>query len=131
MRVRDARPEDLADCQSIAALNGLTNYQWPWGGAWGALAILDEEVVAFCAGRDVSQGIVIEDLWAVPGSDGIRGLAKLSEWIEDTTAALARNLGQPVNLGGIVFPGNVRHRAALIARGYEPYAEVLRKVVQP
>jgi hypothetical protein len=131
MRVRDARPEDLETVQSIAAENGRVGYQWPWGGAWGAIAILDEKAVAFCAGRDVNQGILIEDLWAVQGQDGVRGLSAISDWIEEQAKDLARRMDQPVNLGGIVYPSNVTHQRALEHRGYRHYANVLAKVVNP
>jgi hypothetical protein len=131
MRVRDARPEDLETVQAIAAENGRPGYQWPWGGAWGAIAILDEQAVAFCAGRDVVQGILIEDLWCTQNQDGVRGLAAISDWIEETAKSLARQMGHPVNLGGIVFPLNVTHQRALEHRGYRHYANVLAKVVNP
>ena len=130
--MRDARPDDLEAVQKIAAANGLgDNYQWPWGGAWGAVAILDDQVVAFLAGRDIPQGIVVEDFWAQKDADGMRGFAALSKWIEETGTELARKLGHTVNVGGVVFPHNERHRNTLIKNGYSHYADVYAKAYNP
>lgn len=129
MRVREARHEDLPAIYAIMALNGMEGWIWPEG-MWGAVAILDEHIVAFCAGHEVSNGILIEDLWCEPSHDGLRGLASVADWCEEMTAWTAREKGlESMRIGGCVLPQNERHRRALIKRGYSHHAEVLSKQV--
>lgn len=132
MRVRDALPADLPAMQSIAAENGIEDYQLPWGGAWGAIALLDEQPVAFITGRDISQGLFAEDLWAINGQDGIRGIVKLNEWLEETAASVARKGGNPIMVGAAVRLNNTSQLKTMLAgRGYHPYAVVLAKRITP
>jgi hypothetical protein len=118
--------------QAIAAENGIEGYELPWGGAWGAIALLDEQPVAFITGRDISQGLFAEDLWAVGGQDGIRGIAKLNEWLEETAEAVARKEGKPIMIGAAVRLGNTAQLNTMLSgRGYQPYAVVLAKRIAP
>lgn len=128
LHVREAVEDDFPAIAAIAAVNGMEGYQWPRD-AWGSVAVLDDRTVAFCAGRDINGGLLVEDLWAVPGSDGVRGLAALAEWVEEAAARTAREIGKPVKVGGIVFPSNERHQAALERRGYTHYANIYSKEV--
>ena len=129
MRVREAFSEDIPTVQVIAAANGIPNYEWPWGGAWGALAEMDGEAVAFCAGRDIPKGIFIEDLWAIEGPDGRRGIAELNKWIETAAQTASRRIGGPIKLGAVVLLDNEQQRNVMLRRDYRPYAEVLVKEV--
>ena len=127
MRIREAFPDDLPVMQTIAEANGLGGYELPFGTIWGAVAIIDDQTVAFCVGRDIREGILIEDLWALPGHDGLRGLSELAKWCEQAAMECSRRSGKPVKIGGAVLNGNDRHEAALKARGYEEYAKILYK----
>lgn len=129
LRVRDARDEDLPDAYRIAAANGMQGWVWP-SGCWGCVAVLDEQVVAFCCVREITNGWLVEELWQQPDVDGARGLSALSEWVETTAAHAAKAQGkEEMNIGGFVLPHNERHRAALEKRGYAHYADVLAKKV--
>lgn len=131
VQVRAAFPDDVPVMQEIAAANGLGGYELPFGDTWGAVAVIDNTTVAFCVGRDIRDGILIEDLWAIPGNDGLRGLASLAEWVEEAAVVAARQTGRTVNVGGAVLLGNERHEAALRKRGYTDYAKILYKEITP
>jgi hypothetical protein len=130
MRVRQVFPDDWTVVKSIMEANGVEDFEWPIG-AWGALAILDDHTIAFCAGRDVAKGLLIEELWAVPGHDGIRGLSALAEWVENTAQSLATKTKRVVNVGGFIFPSTPLHEAALRKRGYTDRCKVLSKEFTP
>jgi len=128
MRVRPAFPDDIHVVREIAAANGIPNYQWP-AHAWGTLAVVDDRTVAFMAGRDVVGGLFIEDFWATQDADGVRGLAKLSEWLTATSECAAKDNGGEIMVAVAVHKDNERQRNVMVRRGYEPYAEILAKKV--
>jgi hypothetical protein len=129
LHVREAFPDDLTAVRTIAAANGMPNYEWPWGGAWGAVAELDGEVIAFCAGRDIPKGIFLEDLWAIDGADGRRAIAELNKWIEAAALQASRKIGGPIKLGAVVLLDNQAQRNVMLRRDYKRYAEILVKEV--
>jgi hypothetical protein len=128
MRVRPAFPDDLHVVREIAAANGMPDYRWP-AHAWGTLAVLDDRTVAFMVGRDITRGIFVEDFWAVHDADGARGLAKLSEWLTQTSECAARDNGGEIMVAVAVMLDNKRQRNVMLRRGYEPYADILAKKV--
>lgn len=130
LRVREVFPQDWSAVDTIMRANGVNDYEWPYG-AWGAIAILDEQTIAFCAGRDIPKGMLIEDLWALPGHDGIRGLAILAAWVEEQAQRLATQMNRPMSVGGFIFDTTPAHEAALRKRGYVDHCRVLRKTFLP
>lgn len=128
MRVREVFADDWPAVEAIARANGFEDFEWPYG-AWGALAVLDDHTVAFCAGRDVPKGILIEELWCVPTADGLRGLASLAEWVENAAKSLARQIGRKIMVGGFVPLDNERHASALAHRGYKLHMHLYAKEI--
>lgn len=128
LRVREARNEDLPRIEAIAAVNGMEGWTWP-AGTWGVVAILNDEVIAFAAAREITSAWLVEELWSVPNHDGVRGLSALSEWIEFAAKEEYKKSGNPKNIAGFVFPHNFKHHAALIKRGYKHHADILSKSI--
>ena len=129
--VRAAHGTDQPAVSRIAEANGIEHFRWPWHDAWGSVAEVDGIVVAFLAGRDVPTGILIEEFWGDKTREGTIGLGLLANWLEDEAAqAIKRRRGGPVEIGGVVYLDNVRHKKALTKRKYAVKAELLTKVIE-
>ena len=128
MNVRALTPNDVEAVYRIAAQNGLLRWEWPKG-SHGAVAVIDGEIVAFCAAREILTGLVVDEFWPERSERGIRGLLMLGKWAEQLTARLGAERGEDLNCGGIVANNLTQHAAALIKHGYEPKAVVYAKVI--
>jgi hypothetical protein len=126
--VRAITSDDAEAALAIARECGLTRWEWPQG-AYGTVAEVDGEIVAFCAVREILTGLVIDELWCKQAAKGLRGLNLLYSWAEDLTAKLGVARGEDLYCGGIVTLDRTRHAAAMESRGYTRQAYVYGKQI--
>ncbi len=113
--VRASIPEDaerIAEAlQAHLPLERALEWRVPQG---SSLLVADENgvLVAFTAVRQTALGIVVDDLWQVPGRTGLVGLARLGQalcaWADSTQQ----------RIGGLVEDWNVAHARQLKKHGF-------------
>jgi hypothetical protein len=128
MIVEPVMPDDAPVLLDLARKNGRAAWNI-LGGDSGIVARDEHGVAGFAFLREAAFGMVIDELWCYPDSRGREALSYLTDWLEDTVAALARERGHEMSLGGVVRLDNAQMDHAMERRGYAVVGTVRAKVI--